>query len=291
MSIGVPGNNPYVISVGAFTDDYTPADWSDDYITPFSATGPTLDGFVKPDVIAPGAHMVSTMQSSANLAKAHEAYKIAGNYFSMAGTSQATAVVSGIAALILSQDPLLTPDQVKYRIMHTALLWSDLETGDPLYSVWQQGAGRVNAPDAVLATTTESANYGLDIQADLAGIEHYEGFTYYDETTDKFRLHGDEGWPESYGTWDGGYSTWAGGYSTWAGGYSTWAGGYSTWAGGYSTWAGSEPWINRYGAPAFVATYASGESPDAATTSSSIGYWIEEREWDGNLVYMPFALR
>ena len=55
MTIGVPGNVPYVITVGAFTDNYTPDDWSDDYIAPFSAAGPTLDGFVKPDVVAPGA--------------------------------------------------------------------------------------------------------------------------------------------------------------------------------------------------------------------------------------------
>jgi len=32
MTIGVPGNNPYVITVGAFTDNYTPDDWSDDYL-------------------------------------------------------------------------------------------------------------------------------------------------------------------------------------------------------------------------------------------------------------------
>jgi len=62
MSIGVPGNTPYVITVGAFTDNRTPEDFSDDYILPFSATGPTLDAFVKPDLIAPGAHVISLMQ-------------------------------------------------------------------------------------------------------------------------------------------------------------------------------------------------------------------------------------
>ena len=38
MSIGVPANNPYVITVGALTDAYTPEDWSDDYVPSFSAT-------------------------------------------------------------------------------------------------------------------------------------------------------------------------------------------------------------------------------------------------------------
>src|SRR5690606_31633931 len=46
MSISVPGNDPFVITVGAFTDNYTPYDETDDYITPFSGAGPTETGFV-----------------------------------------------------------------------------------------------------------------------------------------------------------------------------------------------------------------------------------------------------
>jgi serine protease AprX len=310
MTVGVPGNNPYLITVGAFTDNYTPDDWSDDYITPFSAAGPTLDGFVKPDVIAPGAHMVSTMQSNSHIAMNHEAYREGGTHFSMAGTSQATGVVSGIAALILSEHPELTPDQVKYRIMHTALLWTDPDTEETLYSVWQQGAGRVNAYDAVFGSfaTEDKANYGLEIQDDLDDPDGgYEGYSYYDEETGVFRLEDDPGWPASYGTWTGGFSTWAGGFSTWAGGFSTWAGGFSTWAGGFSTWAGgfstwaggfstwaggfstwaggfstwagSEPWAGRYDDPAFVASFTAGESPNVEATSSSVGEWVEEFDW------------
>src|SRR4029450_11288765 len=59
MTVGVPGNNPYVTPRGAFPDNFTPGNWNDDYIAPFSASGPTLDGFAKPDLVAPGAHMVS----------------------------------------------------------------------------------------------------------------------------------------------------------------------------------------------------------------------------------------
>ena len=244
MSITVPGNNPYVISVGAFTDNYTWQEdkWDDDYIPPFSSAGPTLDGFVKPDIIAPGAHMVSTMQSNTWLAVNHEAYKIGGTHFSMAGTSQATAVVSGIAALMLDQDPTLTPDQVKYRLMRTAHVWTDPDTGDAPYSIWQQGMGRVNAYDAVMTTTQEVANYGLDLQFDITNpITGYQGFSYYDEELDAFVLYDDD--PV---TWPGGFTTWAGGFTTWAGGFTTWAGGFTTWGGGlynlgwrcFTTWAG-----------------------------------------------------
>ena len=266
MSIGVPGYNPYVITAGAFTDNYTPGDWSDDYITPFSAAGPTTDGFVKPDLVAPGAHMVSTMMPQSYLALNHQANQISNSYFSMAGSSQAAATVSGVAALVLSGNSDLTPDQVKFRLMTTAFPWIDLSTcpadaAQPaapelnscqaLYSMWQQGAGRVAAPDAVLGELPDSsANQGMDIWADLRGDVHYEGYSYYDPETGTFRLRGDGygQWAGGYGQWAGGYGQWAGGYGQWAGGYGQWAGGYGQWAGGYGQWAGGYgQWAGGYG--------------------------------------------
>jgi hypothetical protein len=57
MTIGTPGNVPYIITVGAMTDNYTPFDDADDVLASFSATGPTAEGFVKPDLVAPGGHI------------------------------------------------------------------------------------------------------------------------------------------------------------------------------------------------------------------------------------------
>ena len=57
MSIGVPGNVPYVVTVGALTDNYTPSNGSDDRLASFSATGPTYEGFVKPELVAPGGRL------------------------------------------------------------------------------------------------------------------------------------------------------------------------------------------------------------------------------------------
>jgi subtilisin family serine protease len=260
MTVGVPGNNPYAITVGAFTDNFTPLDWSDDYITPFSAAGPTLDGFTKPDLVAPGAHIVSTMPDESYLARGHNSNWVSPHYFSMAGTSQAAAVVSGVAALTLSQNPNLTPDQVKFRLMYSALPWVNLEQDNAVYSLWQQGAGRVNAPDAVFADMDGEANPGMDIHADLNGEQsdsHYEGYSYFDESTGQFRLRGNfndwtggyGAWAGDYGPWTGGYGAWAGGYGAWAGGYGAWAGGYGAWAGGYGAWAGGYgAWAGGYGA-------------------------------------------
>jgi serine protease AprX len=313
MTIGVPGNNPYVITVGAFTDSYTPFDWNDDYLAPFSAAGPTLDGFAKPDVVAPGAHMLSTMQNSAILATTYAANRVGTQYFSMAGTSQAAAVVSGIAALTLSYNPNLTPDQVKYRILVTAFPWVDTNTTGALYSIWQQGAGRVNAPDAVTADISGAANVGMDIAADLAGTTHYEGFSYYDETTGLFRLRGDFNewnggywawnggfgtwsggfgtwsggfgtwsggfgtWSGGFGTWSGGFGTWSGGFGTWSGGFGTWSGGFGTWSGGFGTWSGSEPWAGSlYADPVFVQNFLNGVSPNLSSSITSINSWVNE---------------
>lgn len=124
----------------------------------------------------------------------------------MNGTSTASPLVSGIAALILEQHPGLSPDEVKYRLMASASAALDPETEEPIYSVWQQGAGRAWAPDAVFGDLSGTANEGLDIAKDLAGEEHYEGWTTWDEETQTFGIQG------------GVYTTWAGGYTTWAGG-------------------------------------------------------------------------
>ncbi|MBN1667702.1 MAG: S8 family peptidase, partial [Anaerolineales bacterium] len=223
MTISVPGNTPYVITAGAFTDNYTPLNWDDDYIAPFSAAGPTLDGFVKPDVVAPGAHMVSLMKANDQLVRDNPEIQVNSQYASIAGTSQAAAVTSGAAALVLANNPNLTPDQVKYRLMYSSAVWVDPVTTEAIYSIWQQGAGRLNAPGAVFEDLDGAANAGLDIWADLAGDVHYQGYSYYDEDEGVFKLLG------GYGTWSGGYGTWSGGYGTWSGGYGTWSGGYGTW--------------------------------------------------------------
>jgi serine protease AprX len=300
MTVGVPGDNPYVITVGAFSDNYTPYDWDDDFITPFSAAGPTLDGFVKPDVVAPGAHVVSTMIFSANLAKEYPERKIPPQYFTMAGTSQSAAVVSGVAALVLSANPDLTPDQVKHRISCTAFPWVDPTTTMALYSAWQQGSGRVNAPGAAFEEVDGTANVGMDISADLAGSQHYEGYSYYDETTGLFRMHGDfMDWGGGYWTWDGGYGSWSGGYGSWSGGYGSWSGGYGSWSGGYGSWSGGYgSWSGGYGSwsggyGSWSGGYGSWSggygswSGGYGSWSGGYGSWSGSEPWAGMVIAQP----
>ena len=121
MTIGVPGNVPYVITVGAQTDNFTPYNALDDRLASFSSTGPTFEGFVKPEVVAPGGHMVGSMSYQSYLATIDpNSMKKGDALFTMSGSSQAAAVTSGIVALMIQNDPTLTPDTIKCRLMASA---------------------------------------------------------------------------------------------------------------------------------------------------------------------------
>ena len=174
MTIGVPGNVPYIITAGAMTDDYSPTDGRDDRLTSFSSAGPTYEAFVKPEVVAPVGHIRGLMKNDHRIVNEHSAHYLGNNSFEMSGTSQSAAVVSGIVALMIDQDPGLTPDEVKYRLMAAARPAVD-DNGDLAYTIFQQGAGMVNAYDAVHPTLTGYANQGLDINADLSGSAHFQG--------------------------------------------------------------------------------------------------------------------
>ena len=155
VTVYPPANDPFVITVGA-ADDKGTAWIADDSVGTFSAYGTTEDGFTKPDIVAPGRNIISTLASTnADLYLKHPSHRVNFSYFRMSGTSMAAPVVSGAAALLLQDEPYLTPDQVKFRLMATANRnWAGY---DPATS----GAGYLDAYAAVLGTTTESANTGL----------------------------------------------------------------------------------------------------------------------------------
>ena len=179
MTIGVPGNVPYVMTVGAMTDSFTPADPSDDKLATFSSAGPTYEGFVKPEIVAPGGHMRGLVQGNSALADAYPEF-YDGQYFEMSGTSQATAVVSGIAALALQAEPWRSVDELKCKILSAAKPAVKAD-GTLAYSVFQQGAGMVDAYAAVMNQTVDCANQGLHIDNDIDGFQHFGGPANQDE--------------------------------------------------------------------------------------------------------------
>jgi serine protease AprX len=246
MTIGVPGNVPYVITVGALTDNYTPYDPSDDRLASFSSTGPTFEGFVKPEIVAPGGHMAGSMSSSSYLANIDpNSMSVGEQMFTMSGTSQATAVTTGVIALMLQANPALTPDNVKCRLMAAAAPAVTTQ-GTLAYSVFQQGAGFINAVRAVNSTASGCANQGLNIAADLAGSEHFGGPANEDANGNYYVMNmAGSTWgaaqPGDGLTWSSGYA-WDQGYD-WSSGY-TWTAAYA-WSRGY-TWTEAYAWSRSY---------------------------------------------
>lgn len=150
-----PANDPFVITVGA-TDDKGTTTMSDDKVASFSAYGTTSDGVQKPDLVAPGTNIVARLvNTNMGLAGAHPANRVGNQYFRMSGTSMAAPIVSGAIALLLNDEPNLTPDQVKYRLRATAnTTWAG-------YNAATAGAGYLDIEAAVNGTTSESANTNL----------------------------------------------------------------------------------------------------------------------------------
>ncbi|MBU7044150.1 MAG: S8 family peptidase [Theionarchaea archaeon] len=122
-TIGTPGDAKDVITVG--TIGY------DDALATFSSKGPTIDGRIKPDCVAPGVNISAADAGTAC------------SDTTMSGTSISTALVSGVCALILDRNPNATPLQIKNILGYTA---ADLgNQGKDNYFGW----GRVDAKAAV----------------------------------------------------------------------------------------------------------------------------------------------
>jgi serine protease AprX len=157
-SLYPPANDPFVITVGA-TDDRGTVTLSDDTLASFSAYGTSETGSVKPEVVAPGRNIVSLLPQNDEtwIGLFHDSNRVNENYFRMSGTSMSAPMVSGIAALLLQDEPGLNPDQVKYRLMSTAAGASRWPGYDPA----RAGAGVVDAAAALSSTSTDTANTGV----------------------------------------------------------------------------------------------------------------------------------
>ena len=148
-TINKPGDDPFVITVGAADLKQTPDRW-DDEVAPFSSRGPTQDGFEKPELVAPGTTIVATRDAGSTVDELHPAAVVDQNYFKGTGTSQAGAIVSGVAALMYEANPTLTPKRVKGILMATAFKTTAYRVGG--------GSGLVDATGAVLAATSDVPN-------------------------------------------------------------------------------------------------------------------------------------
>jgi serine protease AprX len=113
-----PANDPWVITVGAL-DTRGTFTRLDDILAPWSSHGLTQDGVRKPEVLAPGVGLVSTLAPNSDFAHECPACIVDGRYFRAGGTSMATGVVSGAAALLYDAHPNWTPNQIKGALQST----------------------------------------------------------------------------------------------------------------------------------------------------------------------------
>jgi subtilase family protein len=164
LKLNNPASDPYVIAVGSDSANGT-ATTADDVVSSFSNNG---NGTRNPDLIAPGDHVVSLRDPGSYLDTTYPAARIGDRLFRGSGTSQAAAVVSGAAALLISQRPDLTPDQVKALLTGTASRLPGV--GTPA-----QGSGLVNLAAAATAPTPRNATQHWRLSVGTGSLEAARG--------------------------------------------------------------------------------------------------------------------
>jgi serine protease AprX len=143
-----PANDPYVITVGGVDENGT-ANPADDTAAAWSSQGTTQDGVQKPDVYAPGAHIVSVLAPNSGFANSNCDCLVGdGQYIQTSGTSMAAPMIAGLAADLLQVHPRWTPAQVK-GVLTSAAVSDNASLQEP------------NAVKAVLNWNPPAADQGL----------------------------------------------------------------------------------------------------------------------------------
>jgi serine protease AprX len=167
-----PGNDPFVITVGAVDIGNTLSS-SDDAAAPWSAWGYTYDGFSKPEISAPGRYIVGPIPAGSTLTTVKALNMVGTDRIQLSGTSFAAPVISGTAADMLARHPSWTPDQIKGALMQTARA---VRSGNPRSA----GLGEVTATRAVSAWATPNPNRGLEryLATDVAGGMSFDAMSW-----------------------------------------------------------------------------------------------------------------
>lgn len=172
-----PGDDPYVLTVGALDLEGT-STVVDDQVPPFSSRGAG-----KPDLVAPGISIVSERAPGSTLDAFRPLARVGDGYFKGSGTSQAAAIVSGVAARLFEADPTLTPDEAKAVLVQTA--------NHTLAGLPGAGAGVVDAAAAIQRVLPQkvsgklipvapisAANQGLTVSSGTGSLDASRGSTH-----------------------------------------------------------------------------------------------------------------
>jgi serine protease AprX len=248
-----PAYDPYVLAVGA-TDMVGTIAQSDDLVADFSSRGTTER---RPDLVAPGRSVVSLRASGSYIDKRYPDGEYGDRYFKGSGTSEAAAVVSGAAALLLQQRPWLTPDQVKDLLKSTATKLSQTDVG--------AGSGELNVLAASRAKPASSATQSWPLSTGTGSLQLARGSSAVSDG--RGILSGEKdifGAPWVGSTWAP--AAWSG--NTWRGGDwngNTWSG--NTWRG--NTWTGNTWRGNTWSGNTWSSSTFSGNTWSGNTWSST----------------------
>ncbi|MFW9905123.1 MAG: S8 family serine peptidase [Candidatus Thorarchaeota archaeon] len=148
-SISSPASSKKVITVGATNGSTT--------VASFSSRGPSFNYKVDPDIVAPGTQIYAPLAPEGVLKLAYESFVgiQLGDYISLTGTSMATPVVSGAAALLINQFPKITPSAIRAALQESAI---DLHE-----SLYTQGSGLINVGMAstILKQSKQDGGFNL----------------------------------------------------------------------------------------------------------------------------------
>ncbi len=233
-----PATDPYLIAVGA-ADTQGSTSTSDDTVASFSSSG---NGTRNPDVVAPGVHIASLRDPGSVVDTLYSSTgAVTGNarFFRGSGSSQAAAVVSGAAALLLQSHPGASPNQVKYALTASATsLANQPASAQGNGEIDVAAANRVNVgPGQAKQNFTQSTGTGsleasrgslhvVSNGAALTGERDILGNAFNSASMAAAEASG-ASW--SGGTWNG--ASWSG--ASWSG--ASWSG--ASWSG--ASWSGA----------------------------------------------------
>ncbi len=215
-----PASNPFVIAVGA-ADTAGTYGTGDDTVLPFSNCG---DDERTVDLVAPGRSLLGLRVPGSFIDSEYaEQAAFGARLFRGTGTSQASAVVAGGAALVLDQRPELSPDQVKALLTSTA-------RPIPGSSGACQGAGVLDLKAAFKAATPADVGQPYEPGTGTGTLEDARGTHHLVHDGEIL-----EGEVDIFGNaWDG--ASWSG--ASWSG--ASWSGGDwngASWSG--ASWSGA----------------------------------------------------